>query len=40
MQLLQKERPVRKPGQDVGLRQFQNTPVQPGELVRIAACEP
>ena len=40
MELFEKERPVRQPGQDVGLRQFQNTPVHPGELVRIAACEP
>ena len=40
MQLFQKERPVRKPGQDVGLRQFQNTPVRPGKLARIAACQP
>ena len=40
VQLFQKERPVRKPGQDVGLRQLQNAPVRARELACIAAREP
>ncbi len=38
-QLLQKKCPVRKPGQNVGLRQLQHTPVRQRELARVAACK-